>query len=422
MRRTLLERLCCPWCRSRFESGAEGETVSFGLLECDCSTYPIAGGVAVLRRDALTSMAVSRLQSRKHERAISLLLNRPTPLPLRQLCGELGRKVRAPPPLLSQYLSLCSTVDGYRRGIDEFDWFRTAVEHLESEYFSRYLIYRPFEQSFWNLHAFLPLIDDHEGPVLDFGGGWGHSSYLVHRTTGLDVYNVEIDFRPLYAQQQFMSDQLGAVVVEPGMDLPFRENTFGTGLDLDGFHYVENKYGIASEYERTVRETGLILLLHTHNRAVTDRGAPLSSPGYRDCFSWNATAYPETDLLSGFLDGSVRLSTLADPECRDQEFDIVVSREPATDLTLETATHPFESDLEEAMVNPLYEVSERSDHWQLQRVALDDRFASEFAFSVANTEPQYRLQKGESVPRDLLYRGVLAPLPDGYAPGPVLET
>lgn len=422
MKRELLDRLLCPRCKSRFQTTVPGGEIDFGLLECDCTSYPIVSGIPVLRTDALTSIAIDLLQDGEHRNAVNLLLNRSTTLPLRRMIGELGKKVKSLPGPFLMYLSVCSTLDRYRHDISEYAYFSNMIESFESEYFSQYLRYRPFEQSFWNLHAFLPFILDHEGPILDFGGGWGHSSYLLHRITGRAIYNLEIDFRPLYLQQQYMSTQIGGIVVEPGMDLPFAPQTFRTVLDLDGFHYVENKYGIAPEYERVTRDGGAVLLLHTHHSGVTDRGVPLSPSAYRDCFSWVATVVGEEDLLSGFLDGSVRVTDLPNPHDTSQDLNIVISKRPIDDLTLEMRDHPFETDVGNIIVNPLYEITERDDHWKLRRAPLEEKFATEFSFSVDNTQPEYRLPKDDSVPPSLLYRGILAPLPSTYAPGPSLET
>lgn len=421
MRRDLLKRLRCPQCKAEFDADSTGDTIEFALLYCDCTTYPVVGGIAVIRTDALTSLAVEMLHAGERERAVALLLNRRSPLPGRQLLGELGAKVQSLPPIVAKYLLISSVLDGKRRDVRDYDHFATIVDQFENDYLSKYLLYRPFEQSFWNLHAFLPFIAEHDGPILDFGGGWGHSSHLLYRVTERDLYNVEIDFRPLYVQREFLNDEVGGVVVEAGMDLPYAADTFGITLDLDGFHYVENKYGIASEYERTTRDDGSILLLHAHDRAVTDRGVPLSPTGYRDCFSRDATVVGEEDLLSGFLKGTVRLGNLPNPRTSPQDLDIVIGSRPLENLVISTADHPFEMGVGEVLVNPLYEATEHADHWSLQRKPLEEKFTTEFAFSINHTSPSYRIAKDNCVPTDLLYRGVFAPLPDTYVPGRTLD-
>jgi len=418
MRRKLLRQLHCPRCKSTFAADNGPDVIEFGLLDCDCTTYPIVGGITILRQDALTSLTVDMLREGKEEQAVNLLLNRSSRLPGRHLLSELGTKIQSFPPLIPRYLSACSKIEAPRT---QHDYFSQVVKVFQKDYFAKYLVFRPFEQSFWNLHAFLPFIDEHDGPILDFGGGWGHSSHLMHRVTGRDVYNLEINFHPLYVQRKFVNEDVGGVVIEPGMDLPFAPDTFGITLDLDGFHYVENKFGIATEYERTTCDQGSVLLLHTHDRAVTERGVPLTPSGYRECFARDTIVAGEEDLLSQFLEGSVRLCDLPDPRTSNQDLNIVISDCSTEDVVLETGGHPFETKVGQVRVTPLYDAIEHDEYWQLKRRDLCEKFVTEFAFSVTNTEPKYRLPKNDSVSTDLLYRGVLSPLPETYAPRPTLN-
>ena len=52
MRRTLLERMTCPYCLGRFaivrDVGADATRIRWGLVQCSCFTFPIVDGVLLL--------------------------------------------------------------------------------------------------------------------------------------------------------------------------------------------------------------------------------------------------------------------------------------------------------------------------------------------------------------------------------------
>jgi len=411
-----LDDLVCPRCKSPLDRDVKStDDGAFGHLNCPCHSYPVVAGVPVIQRNALVEQTADLVANGRRDAAVATLLNRSRrSFPARESLGRAARAVQSLPPPLRWYLRTAAVVEG-RVGVETPATFTGLIDERVRGHFADYLRYRTVEQSFWGLHAVLPRIASRSGAVLDFGGGWGHSSQVVHASTDRRVCNVEIDFAPLYYQRRFFDEDISTVVVEPGGDLPFREDAFKTILDLDGFHYVPNKYSVAGEYERVAHPDGQILLLHAHNRGYTDRGDPLDADAYLDCFSWSGRVTPEESFLEAFLTGTDDFTVPAWPGSASQDLCLLFERDDTPDSTISLVDHPFRSITGPLVVNPLFDRTRSDAGLELSRGPVSDQFAEEFAFSLSHTDETYVLEE-ETDPFDPLVRGVLSPLPASYSP------
>lgn len=416
------ELLECPECKSDFSVVGDvtvQNAVSFGWLRCPCSKYPILGGVPVFRDDALVQLAVGQMERGRYENAVRLLLDEPAsvfPLrdPLVTLTERAADSASIPWPVRA-YLQLAPRFQ--RWSATSSRTFEAAIEPFHEEHVlttNEYFLYRPFESSFWNLHALLPLFASGGGPILDMGGGYGHGSRLLRVTTDRPVFNIDISFHHVYLYEQFVDPDGFGVVTEPGQDLPFSEEAFGSVLDLDGFHFISDKYKTASEYERVVREEGPILLLHTHTRRNHPfSGSVLSAAKYEACFSRDGIAIPEQELLREFLyqDGPFTLSSTFNTT---DNLNLVFAPSGPESLTVDPANNPLSDWSGPATVNPIYESRSSDGTIRLSRRGVTEEFFNKFRFSFENADNEYVFEPTPPLPEDLLYRGVLTVLPERY--------
>lgn len=411
---SILERLECPRCKESLalaQVRSRTARIEFGLLECPCSTYPIVGGVAVLKRGGLTAAAVARIRAGDNEGACAVLLGgsaihggalrRRSVDALRALAASelLGGPDRLVPRVAEVTVGSSRTA--------QWPTFQAGLEALvEPARFREYLLYRPFCQSFWSLHAVLPLLDRAAGWILDLGGGAGHAARLLSTSLGRSVCNVDTDVRLLYLAAQFMHPTEPAIAVERGRDLPFRSDAFDTAVNLDGLHYFEHKYAAGRELDRVTDDRGAILLLHQHTQALhPHHGIPVAPDTYRECVPRGEVLLSEDQLLAAFLEANDDFAV--EPEETVQgDASLLFGVDRTTVPKADNALFDPGRTLAE---NPLY----RKSGGRLERRPTSAGFRSEFAFSFDRTRPEYDLDRIGY--RELVERGVLARLPPNYA-------
>ncbi|WP_168215833.1 methyltransferase domain-containing protein [Halorussus ruber] len=321
------------------------------------------------------------------------------------------RHLPDPFSLVSRYLTGGATIESQFNSVESIDTFDEAVRTVGiTNRYCQYLLHRPFAQSFWNCHAVLPLVTAETGPVLDYGGGWGHTAQLLKIATSRPIFSLEVDFKPLYFTKRYLEPETKGVIIERGNDLPFSEDAFKTLIDLDGFHYVHNKNGTASEYERVTRADGSILLLHTHNSNINERanfGAPLRASEYAECFSRETIGVPERDFLTDFVTASDTYTASDTSVSETQEFNFFIGHD---EVSIDWTDHPLSNPSGEFTLNPLYEKSANG----ITRGTVLPAFAREFDLSMEATNEYYSRDEIHDRARELLYKGVLTTLPPTY--------
>lgn len=414
--------LVCPECKSDFDVSVEvvrQDDVTFGWLSCPCSEYPILGGVPVLRDNALVQLAADQMERGQYENAVRILLNESvSTLPFQNrltTITERAEDLASVPAPVRRYLQAAPRLQTWS-AMSATTYEETITRYHDTNAAIReYFLYRPFESSFWNLHALLPLLAERTRPILDLGGGYGHAARLLRVTTDRPVCNVDISFRYVYPYKRFVDPDGFGIVVEEGMDLPFPDGAFGDVLNLDGYHYVPDKYKTASEFERVVRDDGSILLLHAHTRRHHPVAGSILSPAkYEACFSRDGIAVPERELLGQFL-GNERPFGLDSTFDTTDNLNLVFPPMGRTDVTIDPARNPLSNWSGPTTVNPIYERSHSNEILQLSRRPVTEKFRNMFRFSFERTDDEYTLGPGSELLEKLLYRGVLTVLPEQYA-------
>lgn len=315
MRPALLDLLACPLSAQplRLEVLAgDGQEVAYGLLSSDAATYPLVGGIPVLRGG--DDHVVELLRSDRHEDALVAAVFAALPPSggerVAATLAALGPTRRAGLLLRER---LATRTSARRReallggGLDP----HRALRHVYLESPARspealnYFTYRfGLPRHFVGL-AYAEAGPDGDGPVLDLGCGAGHVTWgLRQRFAGRPVVACDLDLLLV----------LVARATVPGVDavcadataLPFRDAVFEYAFSSDVFSFITRKASAAREVARVLLDggelhvTSVINALQTHTFA----GEPLPPDGWRQLFAeLRPQVLPDTLVLDRYLRG-----------------------------------------------------------------------------------------------------------------------
>jgi ubiquinone/menaquinone biosynthesis C-methylase UbiE len=102
-----------------------------------------------------------------------------------------------------------------------------------------------------------------DGPVLDWGAGWGQTSLLL-AAGGADV--VAYDVEDKGAAEGLLAGSGARYVVDAGARLPFPAGTFAVVLNCGVLEHVDDPPAALAELRRVLRPGGWLLTYHLPNR------------------------------------------------------------------------------------------------------------------------------------------------------------
>jgi SAM-dependent methyltransferase len=112
----------------------------------------------------------------------------------------------------------------------------------------------------------------------------------------------------VYATRRFFAPDVGAAIVHNmNNPLPVADESFGVIFCSDSFHYVENRRGLAREFMRVLRDDGVVVISHAHNRLhrTAYSGYPLSPGEYAALFEgYHVRIVPEPVLVDAYLNNA----------------------------------------------------------------------------------------------------------------------
>jgi SAM-dependent methyltransferase len=419
--------LRCPACgeEPRFHPVGDGAAIA----RCACAEYPLAEGVlvttpgdararlleAVRRGDARAARGVLLGSHRRKTRAIETLGMRLT----------FERYVR--------HRALSEVVNALR--------LRPVLEQLAPRaVFARvaaaaqwniYIRHRLVQPPMMSIVALLGLVKDREGLVLDAPCGMGHLSFLLGKLVPQQRL-VCMDLSPpfVYAVRRFFAPDVGAAVVHNmNNPLPLADASFGAIFCSDSFHYVENRRGLAREFMRVLRDDGVCVISHAHNRLhrTAYAGYPLAPAEYASLFEgFHVRVVPERVLVDAYVNHApVDLSrTYDEPELNRHPFLHVIAAKSAEALG---QVPPVRGQLLDAASNPrvsgLYHMTRRGEQVVFER-RLPEGLEPEYAAfgdilppNVSVPASEVRTDNGRvrfANERELLERHVLVDVPEDF--------
>jgi SAM-dependent methyltransferase len=294
-----------------------------------------------------------------------------------------------------------------------------------------YIRHRLVQPPMMSIVALLGLVKNGEGLVLDAPCGMGHLSFLLGKLVPQQRL-VCMDLSPpfVYAVRRFFAPDVGAAVVHNmNNPLPLADASFGAIFCSDSFHYVENRRGLAREFMRVLRDDGVCVISHAHNRLhrTAYAGYPLAPAEYASLFEgFHVRVVPERVLVDAYVNHApVDLSrTYDEPELNRHPFLHVIAAKSAEALG---QVPPVRGQLLDAASNPrvsgLYHMTRRGDTVVFER-RLPEGLELEYAAfgdilppSVSVPASEVRTDNGRvrfANERELLERHVLVDVPEDF--------
>jgi hypothetical protein len=168
---------------------------------------------------------------------------------------------------------------------------------------------------------------------------------------------------------------------------------------MDSFHYIPNRNLLARELVRILSDTGLVLQLHLHNVLKDNQ-----SPGYAmNPESWkglfadsNPRIMPENSVVRDFI--SIGEVDLGREYSRDEinsanALSMMVSRDDGLPLEHGALHKILEYDLRHPIINPIYEIQQRSDGLHLNRRIPNQMYAEEYPLTLSHLPRQYTIPR-----------------------------
>lgn len=412
MRRDTLELLRCPYCGGRTtldtsrvrREGTDG--VTYGILRCYCSEFPVVGGIPVMTVEGVAETAREQIEAGDvHASWLTMI-------------GQDDEDAAG------RFDEVCQSDAGT---------YREAIEALGPEFAeNRYFLYRFSDPTFLVADAAVRALGARvlgaDGRAIDLCGGSGHLTRSLQRVSRTPPILMDWTFVKLWLALRFTSPGAEFVCADAHAPLPFSPAAFRLAVCSDAFHYIWSKALLAREMRRLIDRDGVAALTHAHNAKQENpsAGMPLPPEGYRDVFEGiEARVFSERALLADVIAGHLDLSACHDAAALDADPAVTAIATTRADVFVD---HAADAGLDRSSlhlsVNPLYEVSRSSGRATLRLRFPSDEYAQEYGACLQYLPESLTLDvavldavdKGESHPAfdDLIARHVVLELPERY--------
>jgi SAM-dependent methyltransferase len=379
---SLVADMRCPFCgaglRPILRLCATDRDLTDGILQCDCYSYPVVSGIAVLRQlgsvSSTRNEAVERLRAGDVGGARQYLLTAAI-APGISAHGDRFDDTSMLRKLARKAWSRVSQPSG-DAGLDDTNdsgGFEPTLRARRHHHYADYLYHRFANQSFLaSIPAVAVLARHRRSPqrsrVLELLCGVGHLSAAIRSIRpDIEIVMTDIDFVNLDIAQRFVEPGAAALCIDVELPLPFADRAFGAVYCLDGLHYVHSKVALLREVDRVIDGNGAWLFMHMHNAdgENVNAGAPLTARGYSARFDFGLQRLvPEAAIVEQFRrDGSLDLTDPAPESETDASAAVTLfgARDGAMWKRHEMLDEAFGRRHEHLWLNPLYTVEKTTD-------------------------------------------------------------
>ena len=401
----------------------------YGQARCACRTIPIAGGVVVPDKGDLQTRLIHANSRRDRDEAS------------RQILGKHARKMRwlnrlGIRPTFQRFvrhrlLSDVTSTFQLRPLLRVLPSKRVSKTLVAAAQWNPYMRHRFSTPSLLSTIPLLGLVRGREGFVLDAPCGMGHLSFLLSKLVPPQRM-VSMDLSPafVYATRRFFVPDVGAAMVhDMNLPLPLSDGTFGAVFCADAFHYVSDRASLAREFIRILRQDGVIVIAHAHNRLQANAyaGHAMSPAEYVKLFEGcHVRVLPERYVLDAYLDNQP-LDLTRQFSAQELEGSPALDIVAAKSAEALSVVPPVRDRLIDASRNPrlsgLYRMRHRGGQIVFER-NIPDCLRDDFTEYRPILEPSVSIAESSLVrengrerfsnQRDLLAHHVLIDLPDDY--------
>ncbi|MEW6007553.1 MAG: class I SAM-dependent methyltransferase [bacterium] len=379
-----LEGLFCPYCGGELKI-SEIEWAD-GIVKCACSEWPFLSNILILKKGDETKRAIEYIKKGKPDKAAFLFL------------------MKESKSLFFAWASL------HRIS------FFTTMGLWGYKFWTEYTRYRFSSPTFLSFIPLASIIKETGGEILDFGCGVGHSLFFLSKWIASErITAVDRQFSALYLAKKFFCKEARFICLDGDFSLPFSNNTFSNILSLDSFHFVSAKKGLSSEFMRVLKDNGIILLSHLHNknRENAVSGIPLAPSDYIRLFKgMEYRAVPDYKIKESAFEGKLDISINEDVGSF-ASFSLILTKNPkifkgyAIDI-LENLKNPI--------INPIYNVKEKKAGFIVKRRGLTGLYRNEYPDVETYIKKEAFIYKRdiEARKRELFTKLFLVDAPAGY--------
>lgn len=306
MQPNFIKTLHCPYSGGRFAiSSVIGESacgIEYAVLSSEGGEFPIVDGILRLKLDEYRPPLVDLIKNKKPAQALLTAMDPPVHS---RFIGAVGILDRAAHKLglngAAQALAVLKR-PWHRALTEPSGTLAATAKRLGSKSWADWQIYRFSMPAFMPTYPLLHLIQS--GPVLDFGCGVGHASFLISRKVpAAQISCADYQFSALYLARKFFAGGANFFCLDGNYLLPFESAYFSTVFSSDALHLIDSKVSLAREFQRVVSGDGAVILPHLHNLLSPVRfGKSLSPEGYGALFdAMNKRVIPEDWLVTEFI-------------------------------------------------------------------------------------------------------------------------
>lgn len=409
----LVSLLRCPYCWGALEVqttiGHMFALDCYGVLRCDCTTFPMLNGIPILIRDYWSRRLTSLVLARKFEMATSERLSCDVRNGrARRLGQKILRKLRVSNRLGSRFMNMPS----YRSAL--------KVGFHGAPVYGEYMRCRFGDLTFLAAEWLINHMPVKKGWILDAPAGAGHLSWaLSRRHPGAGIVAMDVSFLNLLSMKRFLLPNALCVCGDANLPLPFRAARFDGILCSDGLHYIDAQALFVSELRRIASHDANILLLHIHNKNAANptAGNPLglsqlqkmAAKIYHDTQwqIWDESAVAHQAVSDTESDGG-KLEADADARA----FDMWIHRPPS--LARGCASPPNERLRGKWIVNPMYRrAGDGVYSLRFDNAAYEREFGDIRRFLPEQIKPLFRNGKVQPT-RQLVEKRAVLFVPEGF--------
>lgn len=365
MRRELIRSLHCPYTGSPFEISfsleEQGDRIEYGVATSEAGDFPIVAGVLRLLVDECREPIVSFLRAGQTERATLAALELPFDNRRDTMVNLLlGAAFRMRSDAAAS--AIMRLKRRLHRALRQHQTSFTDMAHAaRSGGWASWNTYRFSMPTFLPVYPLINVMRG-PGPVLDFGCGVGHGSFLISRQRGLNpIVCADYSFAALYMARHYFVPDADFVCMDGDFPLPFESNYFSHVYCSDALHCIDGRLGLSQEFARILKEEGAIVLPHLHNkRSPVKFGKSLTPDGYARLFHrFERRMVSERSVVCDYLvDERLNLETDRSAEIDRQEgVSMVASRNPSVFMTYTGLWNQRLARMENPVLNPVYQAN-----------------------------------------------------------------